>query len=103
VVEVVNQAQPLIEELLRFKVARRDGMVNVSDPRHQGFWLRLRVSGMVLRNQRYAQQQAEQSGYAKSHNPPYELGKQELSLRKLSQVGPAYSKAQEDAMESRVR
>ena len=70
-VEGVNQAQSLIEELLRFGIAGGDRMMNVAHSRHKRCGLGLSVGGMVLSKRRQAQPQGEQKRDAKSHtNPP---------------------------------
>ena len=48
VVEGVNQAQPLIKELLGLRIFGRDRMMKVSITGHQGGRLRCRMRGMVL-------------------------------------------------------
>ena len=59
VIEGVDQAQSLIEELLRLRIPGGDGMMQVSQSGHQRGRLRLSVNGMTLSRDYPAQQQGE--------------------------------------------
>ena len=72
-IEGVNQAQSLIEKLLRLRIVGGDGMMQVSQSGHQRGRLRLCVGGMFvcrrwsLSGDHAAQQQGEQKREPGSH------------------------------------
>ncbi len=68
-VEGIDQAQSLIEELLRLRVVGGDRMMQVSQSRHQSGRLRfrLRMRRMILSEDAAASREGEQNGKPEFH------------------------------------
>src|SRR5581483_4502529 len=67
VIEGVDVAKPLIEELLRFRVLCGDRVMQVSQACHQSDRLALHGMGMILRERRNAQYEPEHDANATQH------------------------------------